>query len=1008
VGTRLGAGSDRKRRTGVDRAVRSGGDRDLRILLAAAVAAAIFALTTAMAMGPPPAWEIRLFEAVNGLPDWLFVVVWPFMQYGVFVTIPIVAAVALALRHRLLSALLLSTGVTIYLVAKVAKQVADRGRPGAFLADMAAREHFAPGSQGFPSGHAAVAGAIAAITYFWLPRSLQRLTIALVGIVVVGRMYVGAHLPLDLVGGVAMGVAAGCLATFVFGGRGAPTPPGATDEADEAEEERTMVTTDVTARAGEHGNRRRVRPAPASSRHAGDVARVVAGASVLFVSLLAVRRAQLSVFERDLFLLVNNLPGLLHPVLVTVMQAGNVFAAPTVAVLALLTRSRRLALDAMVAGPVAWFAAKGVKSLVERPRPVGFLDDLTRMGPEGLGFVSGHTAVAAALATVAAPYLPRRARHLAWAGVWTVGFARMYVGAHLPMDIVGGAALGWIIGAGVHLLLGAPHRIPTLTDARKALERAGWVVTSVHAVPGTPAGSFPFIASGPDGERFVKLLDPETRNRDWIFRAARFFVFRDVRDEAVMGDSRAQAEHEAAMTLLAREAGCRAPAIVAIEHLDRRTWLVQEVVGHTSLSRMQRVDPSVLESVWEQVARLHRAGMAHRDLVVDNVVIDASGRPTIVDFAHAVSSASVADRDNDVAELLASTAALVGAEAAVRAATSVLGAERVHRAAADLQPLALTAATRRALHTAPGLLTELRRLVAPELTASAPTARRRAHQVRALVAGLGGTAVLVLLAGPVAVAGRFELGAWRWFGVVVLTALVLWAQGAALVVFTAGRRLALGRTMAIVAESGSAAVVAGRRPAALLANGLRRSGLVRSEARATAGLVTATRMVVAAAGLVVVAIWSVVAGEAPSLSLPWSPWWVAAVGGVCLLLVVWPLRRRPIERPDVPRRWAVLTAMAAGELIAWVLVLAAAEQAVGGQAALAAVAVAAVAGWLAGLLLRGAPGVAEVVMVLVLGASGLALPVAVAAVLVTRAATYWVPALAAPLLFTPLRRRWIL
>ena len=31
---------------------------------------------------------MALFEAINGLPDWLYVAIWPFMQYGVFITIP--------------------------------------------------------------------------------------------------------------------------------------------------------------------------------------------------------------------------------------------------------------------------------------------------------------------------------------------------------------------------------------------------------------------------------------------------------------------------------------------------------------------------------------------------------------------------------------------------------------------------------------------------------------------------------------------------------------------------------------------------------------------------------------------------------------------------------------------------------------------------------------------------------------------------------------------------------
>jgi len=40
----------------------------------------------------------------------------------------------------------------------------------------------------------------------------------------------------------------------------------------------------------------------------------------------------------------------------------------------------------------------------------------------------------------------------------------MYVGAHLPLDMVGGAALGVAVGALVRLLLGVPAGPPDRAD----------------------------------------------------------------------------------------------------------------------------------------------------------------------------------------------------------------------------------------------------------------------------------------------------------------------------------------------------------------------------------------------------------------------------------------------------------------------------------------------------------------------------------------------------------------
>lgn len=751
-------------------------------------------------------------------------------------------------------------------------------------------------------------------------------------------------------------------------------------------------------------------PARRTSRHPGDLARVVVGAAVFAMSLLAVQRAHLSLFERDLFRLVNNLPSLLEPLLVAVMQAGNIVAAPVAAGLALFTRARRLALDVVVAGPTAWFVAKAVKGLVERPRPGGFLDDIARYDSGGLGFVSGHMAVAAALATAAGPYLPRRARRLVWAAAWSVGFARIYVGAHLPMDVLGGAALGWVVGASLHLVLGAPHRVPGLDEARRALERAGWKVTRVSRVGHETSRSFPFIATGPQGARFVKLLDPEPRDRDWIFRIARLLVFRDVRDEAVMVDTRLQGEHEAAMTLLAREAGCRVPAIVGIQHVGRQTWVMEQVAGASSLDRWPTVDDELLEAVWEQVARLHGTGIAHRDLVAANVVIDDKGRPSLVDFAHALAHAAGRERDNDVAELLTSTALLVGPGAAVRAAVTVLGPEAVSRAAPELQPFALTAATRGAARHVPGLLDDLRHLAAvagsggPAQPLPPPS---RSAQLRMLGAGLVGITALLLVAGPGAVFDQLAAGAWRWYGVVLLAAVGVAVLAGALVVAAVGRRVALGRMVLAWAEAVVAGPTTGRTPAALLARRLRRSGLGGAEASVAALRTGSARSWTAAAGVVVASIWALTEGV--RWSLP-PRWWILVPLAVALGALVAP-RSDALERHRAaavafpPRQRLTLALVAGSELAVGSLVLVAAEKACGGDATVATAVLAWAAASVAMHWLHGAPGVAEIVAVLVLAGGGLALPVAAATVLVARGFTYWLVALVATLVLTPLHRR---
>ena len=201
----------------------------------------------------------------------------------------------------------------------------------------------------------------------------------------------------------------------------------------------------------------RSRPARIRRRPA-DLAMFAVGAVVLVLCALPVHAHSISALEADAFRLVNHLPDVPFAIVWVPMQLGNFLVVPAAVLAALLARKWRLAAALATAGAGVYALAKVVKHYVLRGRPDTLLDDVTIRGAaaHGLGFVSGHIAVVTALTLVAWPWLPRWARWAAGAAVVAVFLTRMYVGAHLPLDMIGGAALGLGVAGAVRWLFGTP------------------------------------------------------------------------------------------------------------------------------------------------------------------------------------------------------------------------------------------------------------------------------------------------------------------------------------------------------------------------------------------------------------------------------------------------------------------------------------------------------------------------------------------------------------------------
>ena len=290
------------------------------------------------------------------------------------------------------------------------------------------------------------------------------------------------------------------------------------------------------------------------------------------------------------------------------------------------------------------------------------IDAIEQVAPESdLALIDGRIPSAALLAAttavvvVVATSLPRLWRRLSWMLVVVLLLLR-FIGAPLSLDSIVAALAGWAVGSIVVVVLGAPSRRPSPGSVLAGVAAVGIDLDRIDPASVDARGSTPYFGTAPDGSRFfVKVLGGDERSADLMFRVWRFLQPRNLGDQRPFSSLRRGVEHEALVAVMARQFGIRTPEVAGVATAHPNGYvLVYEAISGRSLDELDpdEMTDDVLDQAWAQLAELRRHRVAHRDLRLANVFLDASGSLFLIDFGFSELAAEELLLQTDIVELL--------------------------------------------------------------------------------------------------------------------------------------------------------------------------------------------------------------------------------------------------------------------------------------------------------------------------------------------------------------------
>ncbi|NLV54832.1 MAG: flippase-like domain-containing protein [Acidimicrobiales bacterium] len=460
------------------------------------------------------------------------------------------------------------------------------------------------------------------------------------------------------------------------------------------------------------------------TRRPTDALLVIVG--LLGLAVLAGLSSVASDLEADVVALVDRLPGVFDLLWGLLLWWPIAWAAGLLMV-ALVRRRTRLAAEVVLAVALAAVVASVVAALLgDGGRSV--VAELTSLGRPP-SYPPGLVVLATTVIVTCSPHLTRPLRHV---GRWALGLqwpAAVALAIALPSATVAAAASGLVAAALAHLAFGSPGGRPSAARISLALDGLGVRAEHLSTATMPSAGVVRFEGRDRDGPFSVRVYGRDAWDAQLLATLWRLAWYRGGTGTGTTRKTRISrvelVEHEAFVTLLAERAGAAVPSVVTAGSAGRGDALVVlrpvgvplvdlgavsdggraapggrspapdgRVVGGPDDHGVGRVD---LGSLWQEVARLHRAGIVHGRLDLDALARRPDGRFAFADLAAASVTGTARDREIDRAQVLVVAVLLVGVDDAVGAARAHLGADGICALLPYVQDAAMPPLVRRAL-----------------------------------------------------------------------------------------------------------------------------------------------------------------------------------------------------------------------------------------------------------------------------------------------------------------------